>query len=187
MLHPRLCCAAPAGALLLLGLAGCGGTDLSRTFGLTRDTPDEFAVTTRAPLSMPPSYSLRPPQPGAARPQELSAQRAAEADLAPQTALNPGTTSSVSTGEQAFLSAAGPPAPANIRQKVNQDLATDTSGDSVTDKLMFWTPSKPGPGVAVDPTKEAERLKANAALGQNADTGTTPNIPEKKSFWQKLF
>jgi hypothetical protein len=186
MLHPRLCRAAAAGSFLLLSLAGCSN-DLSRTFGLTRDTPDEFAVTTRAPLSMPPSYSLRPPQPGAARPQELSAQRAAEADLAPQTALNPRTSSSVTSGEQALLNAAGPPAPANIRQQLNQDLAKDTSGDSVTDKLMFWRPSKPGEGVAVDPTKEAERLRANAALGQSADQGTTPIIQEHKSFWQRLF
>jgi len=186
MLHPRLCRAVAVGSFSLLCLSACSN-DLSRTFGLTRDTPDEFAVTTRAPLSMPPNYNIRPPQPGAPRPQELSAQRAAEADLAPQAALNNPGSSSVSPGEQALLNAAGPPAPANIRQRVNQDFAKDTSGDSVTDKLMFWTPSKPGPGIAVDPTKEAERLKANAALGQNADTGTTPIIQEHKSFWQRLF
>ena len=34
--------------------------------------PDEFAVVTRAPLSMPPDYGLRPPRPGAARPNETS-------------------------------------------------------------------------------------------------------------------
>ncbi len=185
MLHPRLSFAA-AGSLLLLGLAGCGDSDLSRTFGLTRDTPDEFTVTTRAPLSMPPKYSLRPPKPGASRPKELSARRAAEADLAPQAAFS-AQPSGVSSGEQAFLSAAGPPAPANIRQEVNQDFARDTSGDSITDKLMFWRPPKPGPGVAVDPAKEAERLRANAALGQSADQGTTPIIQEHKSFWDRLF
>jgi hypothetical protein len=187
MLHLPLSRAAAAGScVLLLGLAGCSG-DVSRTFGLTRDTPDEFVVTTRAPLSMPPNYNLRPPQPGATRPQEMTAQQAAEADLAPQTALRTGSPSGVTAGEQAFLNAAGPPAPADIRQKVNSDFAHDTSGDSVTDKLMFWKPPKPGPGVVVDPTKEAERLRANAALGQSADQGTTPIIQEKKSFWDKFF
>jgi hypothetical protein len=184
MLHPRLSRAAVA-SLLLLGLAGCG-SDLSRTFGLTRDTPDEFTVTTRAPLSMPPDYSLRPPQPGASRPQEMSARRAAEADLAPQAALSPAP-AGVSAGEQAFLNAAGPPAPPNIRQQVNQDFSRDTSGETVTDKLMFWTAPKPGPGVAVDPAKEAERLRANAALGQSAAQGTTPIIQEHKSFWDRFF
>ena len=187
MLHPPLSRAAAAGScMLLLGLAGCS-TDVSRTFGLTRDTPDEFVVTTRAPLSMPPDYNLRPPQPGASRPQEMTAQQAAEADLAPQTALRTDAPAGVSSGEQAFLNAAGPLAPADIRQKVNADFAHDTSGDSVTDKLMFWKPSKPGPGVVVDPAKEAERLRANAALGQSAEQGTTPIIQEQKSFWDRFF
>jgi hypothetical protein len=53
-------------------LAACGGNDLGRTFGLVRDTPDEFTVTTRAPLAMPPSFTLPPPNPGATRPQEVS-------------------------------------------------------------------------------------------------------------------
>ena len=51
MRHFPLLAAAP---LLLLGallLSGCGGDDVSRTFGLQRDAPDEFQVTTRAPLS----------------------------------------------------------------------------------------------------------------------------------------
>jgi hypothetical protein len=37
-------------------LAGCGQVT-ARTLGLTRDAPDEFQVTTRAPLSMPSSRS----------------------------------------------------------------------------------------------------------------------------------
>ena len=81
-------CAA-AGGVLLLG--GCGGSDLSRTFGLTRDAPDEFTVTTRAPLSMPPDFALRPPQPGVARPQEPSGTQAAETTVAGAAALAPST------------------------------------------------------------------------------------------------
>ena len=65
-----------------LGLSACGGDEnLSRTFGLVRDAPDEFRVTTRAPLSMPPEFTLRPPRPGAARPQELSERQQAEQAL----------------------------------------------------------------------------------------------------------
>jgi hypothetical protein len=56
-----------AGALLL---QGC--TDLKRSIGLEKVSPDEFAVESRAPLTMPPDFELRPPQPGAARPQEKS-------------------------------------------------------------------------------------------------------------------
>lgn len=40
---------------------------------MDRVGPDEFAVESRAPLTIPPEFDLRPPQPGAARPQELTA------------------------------------------------------------------------------------------------------------------
>jgi hypothetical protein len=162
---------------LVLALAGCGGDDLSRTFGLTRDAPDEFQVTTRAPLSMPPDYSLRPPRPGASRPQEATAQADAEAALVPEAALAaPGTTS---PGQEALVEAAGKPAPADIRRRVEADAALDSPGRSFTDRLLFWRKT-PQPGVAVDPQREAQRLRENAALGQNPDQGDTPIIQQKR-------
>src|SRR5271170_5688822 len=122
MLHSRPSQALAVGGIaLLLGLSGCG-SDLSRTFGFTRDAPDEFSVTTRAPLSMPPDYTLRPPRPGATRPQEMTATRAAEADLVPQAALAPASSpGSTSPGEQALVAAAGTPAPADIRRQISAD------------------------------------------------------------------
>jgi len=63
----RLLVLAPA----LLALAGCGD-ELRKSFGLGKNAPDEFQVVRRAPLSLPPDFSLRPPQPGAVRPQEGS-------------------------------------------------------------------------------------------------------------------
>src|SRR3984893_12474907 len=54
-----------------------GCSDLKKAIGLERSTPDEFAVESRAPLTMPPDFHLRPPQPGAARPQEKSADQQA--------------------------------------------------------------------------------------------------------------
>jgi hypothetical protein len=56
-----------AGALMI---SGC--SDLKKAIGLDRAPPDEFAVESRAPLTMPPDFDLRPPQPGATRPQEKS-------------------------------------------------------------------------------------------------------------------
>jgi hypothetical protein len=52
-------------------LAGCG-EDTRKALGMGKNPPDEFQVVGRAPLSMPPDYKLRPPVPGAARPQEVS-------------------------------------------------------------------------------------------------------------------
>ncbi len=56
-------------ALVLLG--GCG-EEMRKSLGLGKNAPDEFQVVRRAPLSLPPDFQLRPPQPGAARPQEGS-------------------------------------------------------------------------------------------------------------------
>jgi len=52
-------------------LSGCTG--FRQAIGLDRTGPDEFAVESRAPLTIPPDFDLRPPQPGAPRPQEASA------------------------------------------------------------------------------------------------------------------
>lgn len=55
---------------LMLLLPGC--TDFRRAVGMDRAGPDEFAVESRAPLTIPPDFELRPPKPGAPRPQEGS-------------------------------------------------------------------------------------------------------------------
>lgn len=171
----------------LMALAGCSGDELSRSFGLTRDAPDEFQVTTRAPLSMPPDLSLRPPSPGAARPQEQTAQQAAEAALAPQTALGGAPVGGDSPGQQALLKAAGPAAPGNIRAQVDSDAAKDAPQRSLTDTLMFWR-SPPPPGTVLDPVKEAQRLRENAALGQSPVQGSTPIIQRKTpGLFEGLF
>jgi hypothetical protein len=157
-------------------LAGCGD-DLSRTFGITRDVPDEFVVTTRAPLSMPPDFTLVPPRPGAPRPQEETASQSAEAALAPQTALQ-SPNGQDSPGQEALIAAAGGPAPPDTRQKVAREAALDTPSESLTDRLMFWRKTPPA-GVVVDPVKEAQRLRENAALGRSVEAGDTPIIQRK--------
>ena len=116
----------PLGCALVL-LGGCATGDLTRTFGLTRDPPDEYTVTTRAPLSMPPDYNLRPPRPGAPRPQEQSERDQAAAALVPQLALG-SPQGDASPGQAALLQETGPAAPPDIRAKVDQE-ANQAKGD----------------------------------------------------------
>ena len=188
---PAPALATPALATLTLAallLAGCGGNDMSRTFGFTRDAPDEYTVTTQVPLSMPPDFTVRPPQPGAPRPQQISEQQQAEQALVPQTALTGTPTGEASAGQDALVQAAGPTPPANIRYQVNNAAATEVQqSQGFVDKLMFWRESPP-PGIVVDPQKEAQRIRENAALGRSQDTGNTPIIqPQKKGWLQGLF
>ena len=175
-------------ALVAVLLAGCGTTDLSRTFGFTRDAPDEFTVTTQTPLSMPPEFNIRPPSPGAARPGQLSTQQQAEEALVPQTALTGMPAGQASAGQAALVQAAGPTPPANIRAEVNGEAAAAAvQNQGFVDTLMFWRPTPP-PGIVVDPQKEAQRIKQNAALGRSQDTGDTPIIqPPKKGWLESLF
>lgn len=161
-----------------LWLTACGG-DTARTFGFTRDAPDEFQVTTRAPLSMPPSLGNLPtPRPGASRPQEISIRDQAEATLAPGALLGGrGTRSATSSsGEQALLAATGRAAPADIRQRIDDEsLRLNAPDRNLAERLMFWR--DPGqPGTPVDPEREAQRLRENAALGRQATEGETPVI-----------
>jgi hypothetical protein len=121
---------------------------------------------------------LRPPEPGATRPQEVSTQQAAEAALVPDTALGGPASGPVTPGQQALVQEAGPAAPADIRKKVDSEVALDHAPTSLTDRLMFWKSSTP-PGTVIDPVAESRRLRENAALGQPATAGDTPVIGDK--------
>jgi len=73
---------------LALGVAGCTG--FKQAIGIDRTSPDEFAVDSRAPLSLPPDFDLRPPAPGATRPQEAPTNAQARAALDTAGAGKPG-------------------------------------------------------------------------------------------------
>jgi len=62
----------PVCVLGLLSLSVSGCADFKKLVGIERTSPDEFAVESRAPLTVPPDFDLRPPQPGASRPQEVT-------------------------------------------------------------------------------------------------------------------
>src|SRR5206468_6495233 len=59
-----------------LPIAGC--SDFKKSIGLEPTLPDEFAVESRAPLTLPPDFELRPPSPGAPRPQEKASNQQAK-------------------------------------------------------------------------------------------------------------
>ncbi len=170
--------------LLLAPLLLMGCADAARNFGLTRDAPDEFQVTTRAPLSMPPSLgSLPTPRPGAARPQERNAREQAEAVLVPGT-LSATQRTGQSLGEQALLSASGTNVPAGIRDRVDaESMRMERVDRSVVDRALFWREVPPSPGVPVDAARESQRLRENAALGRSLSDGQTPIIQPQRRTW----
>lgn len=171
-------------------LAACGG-DAARTFGFTRDPPDEFQVQTQAPLSVPPEFALRPPRPGAPRPQDMAARDAAQGLLVARTVT--GTVpveprAGVSAGEAALLAAAGPPPPPDLRRQIETDRSLLAEGDrSLVDRLMFWRRPEQ-PGVVLDARGEAQRLREAAALGRDVTAGDTPIIQRRRrGLFEGLF
>ena len=169
-------------AALLLGaaplLASCGGADLSRTFGFSRNPPDEFAVTTQPPLSMPPTDAIRAPEPGAARPQAVSASNAAQAALMPQG--TGATGGSASAGQQALVQMAG--SAAGTASGPQLAKPTGQSDDSFAHRLLFGGPGT-GSGALVNAPAEAARLRQNAALGAGPVSGPTPTIKPASGGW----
>ena len=162
--------AAAVASALLAPLAGCGAFD--------RSVPDEFAVTTRAPLVIPNDFSLPPPRPGAERAQEQPPRLQAEAALVPEVALS-GASGPDSPGQQALLRAAGRAAPANIRQLIDREAKGGT-GTGIADTLLFWNAPAP-PGAALDPQHEAARLRQRGAAPAVPAGGSAPAPTSAKS------
>lgn len=164
-------------------LSGC--EDARQAFGLERNVPDEFAVVSRAPLSLPPDYALRPPQPGAPRPQEPTTRQQAErvvlatADRQRE-AEAAAARADLSSGETVLLARAGAEEAApDIRQTVDAETANlMRANDSFVNQLMFWQADRP-PGTVVDPQAEARRLAGNAATGAPLNEGEVPTIERR--------
>ncbi len=151
-------------ATLGAGLAGCQSA--SKALGMSKVTPDEFRVVTKAPLVLPPDFSLRPPAPGQPRAAELAPDSAARAQLQGQAAA-----ADRSQGENILVARAGggsaDPLIRFVVDDENGDIAHKDKG--FADRVMFWRKDKPAGGDAatagqsapvVDAEAEEQRLKA---------------------------
>lgn len=148
-----------AGAVALLAtaamtLSACG-SGTKEMLGLTKKAPDEFAVVPRAPLSMPPNFNLRPPQPGEPRPQEEAPSVAARKELFGSQA-GAGVASGSGAlgedeGETLLLARVGADkADPNIRRVIEEESsALAQRDDSFIDDLIFWHDKEPA-GTVVD-------------------------------------
>lgn len=143
--------------LALLALAGCSGAQ--ERLGIIKRTPDEFAVVKRAPLQMPPDYSLRPPRPGAPRPQERLASDEARAAVLGEVKGE----ANVSRAEDDLIRATGgSQAPTNIRAVVDTDT-NESSSEPVVKRLLGIGGKGESEGKTIDPAAEAARLKRSTS------------------------
>ena len=144
------------------GLAGCVST--RNALGLTKVTPDEFRVVTKAPMVVPPDFALRPPAPGKPRPQELQPESAARTAL-----LGSREGEARSDGEKLLVTKAG----ADKADPLIRYVVDDEFGDvahkekSFADKVMFWRVDKTAPkpiaagsdtAAPIDAAAESDRI-----------------------------
>ena len=174
---------------LAASLSACDS--LRESAGLGKDTPDEFAVVTKAPLVIPPDFNLHPPAPGAAATNQVEPTQAAQSALF---AADPATVAAslpanMSNGERYLLANAHvQDADPGIRQQISADAGNlRGSDDSFTDSLLFSGSSTPPGSTPVDADAEARRLEAARAAGAASPAPSAapapsapPPPPEKK-------
>jgi hypothetical protein len=164
-------------------LSGCDS--LRDAAGLTKKSPDEFAVTTKAPLVIPPDFNLRPPLPGAppsnTRDPSSNAEMALFANADPQTVAN-GMTGNFTPGEKMLLanakSQSSDPA---IRARLNADqrAAVQNADRSFTDRLLA-TRATPDNGKPVN-------ADAEIAKGSKAATAAARAKKKESGGWFDWF
>ena len=180
-------------AAAVLALTACEG--IKKQLGNAKQSPDEFKVVSRAPLTLPPEFTLRPPEPGIPRPQEGTASQQARNALfrlqQPQAgSLEPKVGGDErSPGELSLLRAAGADnSDPNIRRIVESETQQlNVDNDAFLEALVFWR-DPDTPGEIVDAVEESKRLRENSALGKPVTAGETPTIErKKKALLEGLF
>jgi hypothetical protein len=154
-----------AAAALMAGAAALSGChSLSRSMGMTKVTPDEFRVVTKAPLVVPPDFSLRPPAPGEPTPQELQPESAARIAL-----LGQQQGGDRSQGERLLdAKAGGEKADPLVRYVVDDEFGSLAHKDkSFADWVMFWRH-----GQRAEPT--------DAAIAADASTPIDPAVETRR-------
>ncbi|HBM89476.1 MAG: DUF3035 domain-containing protein [Parvibaculaceae bacterium] len=168
--------------IVLLGLSAAAlsacGNSLSESLGYGKEAPDEFAIVTKAPLVIPPDYSLRPPRPGAPSPRETAPGALAQTALLGSTTGGQ-TSGGPSAGELALLSNAGAlNADPAVRDLIDDETrALKQKDEKFLDEVLFW--QKPSePNRVVNASGEAQRLRENEALGRPVTDGETPEFDD---------
>lgn len=121
----------------------CAGTALAtvsacasgpRDPGINDSQQDEFRIVTKAPLTVPPDYNLRPPNAGQALPAEVQEERATV------TAFGTTLGQNASPGERALVTAANANAVSPvIRAQVDfEEAGMLRKPSSFSDRVLFW-------------------------------------------------
>lgn len=177
----------------LLRISACGifllatGCDTVKTeLGLDRHTPDEFSVMQRAPLEIPTDMTSLPvPQPGAERPQDVTAKQQAKevilGDVAKVTpaAIIAGDNTKPSAAENALVNkVGGTTTDSQIREKIAAEVGEGDKDNRTVVKRIFGIGGATAGTRVVDAEAEAKRIQDAKKAGKPVTEGVTPSIDD---------
>lgn len=168
--------------IMNISLAGC--SDVKKTLGLERDPPDEFAVVSRAPLSLPPDFNALPnpeaPKHGHdttrdvigapdKRPQETSPNEKAQKSVFGKDFKETHGKKALTPGEKAFIALINKSLTAQgiqvesleggIRSIIDEETHIKTYNEKTwVQKLLFWQKDTHGHKEALNPSEEYHNL-----------------------------
>jgi len=147
----------------VVGLSACSN-EAKENLGLVNVAPDEFSVVTRAPLSVPPDYTLRPPRPGTTRPMEISTKdQARQTIFGVSDVTDSGAVKTDTQSAGGFLDKVGASkADKNIRDVLDAETLTDNR--TTAERLLFLKSKDESEGNPIDPNEEFERLKSEGVV-----------------------
>jgi hypothetical protein len=155
-------------------LSGCDS--IRNAAGLSKKSPDEFAVTTKAPLVIPPDFNLRPPTPGAppsnTRDPSTNAELALFANADPQTVAT-GMAGNFTPGEKMLLAnAKAQNSDPSIRARLNADqrAVVQNADRSFTDRLLNSS-ATPDNGKPVNADAEIAKGSKKAVAPKKKSSG----------------
>ncbi len=156
-------------AVALVTTTACN-SGVRQALGADRTTPDEFRVVTIAPLVVPPEYSLRPPQPGELRAEDIFQDRQA------QRALFGDFEASNASDAEILLAARAGAADANpdVRALIDGETAAVVRKEqSFADRILFWRDPEDGEQrviterpAPIDPEDERSRIESVTGGGE---------------------
>jgi len=171
-------------AVAAMALTGCD--TLRSAAGMDKSAPDEFAVTTKAPLVIPPDFNLQPPRPGAVPTNQVEPTDAAETALFGN---DPATVAaqlpdSYSETEKMLLANAKVQ---NIDPQIRQHLVSDyksmiAADDGFTSDILLWQKPKTDSGTPLDADREARKIDGERA-GQAPGAPNPPPPKEEDKGW----
>jgi hypothetical protein len=196
-------------AILCAGFALNGCQYIREATAVTKQSPDEFTVITKAPLVIPPDFNLRPPQPGIGSRYALDPAVQGQRALFPQSAVTQTANlgDGYSDGERLLLSKSNAlNADPNIRRVISADAGEDNQGLEFAKKVLAEgaTPqpnldnygnaanSTGGNGPpaatqttgAVSPVVASQTLMNDASLRLDADTHEKPATANLAATYQ---